>query len=90
MCVSLIQQQQCRDSNNQVILKYLQSDVANFGRGAAQQQLEQWAHDVVIHRRRFETIRFDLVKKVNEIEAKKVNKFVPVNATATTTVLGSQ
>jgi len=60
-----------RDTGESAIMKYLQSDVANFGRGVNQNQLEQRAYEIVQHKKRFETVRFDLVNKVNEIEARK-------------------
>jgi hypothetical protein len=60
-----------RDSGDLVVGKYLQSDVSNFGRGVNTNQLETRAYDIVLHKKRFETLRFDLVTKVNEIEARK-------------------
>jgi hypothetical protein len=61
-----------RDAGESSLLRYLQSDVSNFGRGATQGSLEQRAHDLVQHKRKFELCRFDLVQKINEIESRKV------------------
>jgi len=61
-----------RDAGEASILRYLQSDVSNFGRGATQGSLEQRAHDLVLHKRKFELSRFDLVHKINEVESRKV------------------
>jgi hypothetical protein len=64
-----------KETNENLILKYLQSDVANFGRGLTQTQLEQRAYDVVQHKRKYETIRYDLITKMNEVEAQKSYEF---------------
>lgn len=61
-----------RDAGEASIMRYLQSDVSNFGRGASQGSLEQRAHDLVLHKRTFELARFDLVHKIHEIESRKV------------------
>eukprot|EP01041_Mallomonas_annulata_P003134 gene3134-6169_t len=53
------------------IQKYLQSDLANFGRGTIQNQIDSRAYEVVQQKRRMEITRFDLVTKINEIEARK-------------------
>lgn len=63
--------QQQREQGDVTLQRYLQSDAANFGRGTTQQQIEQRAYDIVLHRRRFEATRFDLVQKINQVEARK-------------------
>jgi hypothetical protein len=60
-----------KESGESATIRYLQSDMANFGRGLAQHQLEQRAYDIAQHKRRFEVIRYDLVQKMNELEARK-------------------
>ncbi len=60
-----------RENNETVISRYLQSDLANFGRGVTQNHLDARAHEVVQQTKRFETIRFDLVRKINEVEERK-------------------
>jgi hypothetical protein len=64
-----------KDTGENTILKYLQSDQANFGRGLAPHQLEQRAYDVVQQKRKYETVRYDLVQKINEVEAQKSYEF---------------
>ena len=60
-----------RDIGDGVIGKYLQSDISNFGRGVTTNQMELRAYEIVLHKKRFETLRFDLINKVNETEARK-------------------
>jgi hypothetical protein len=64
-----------KETNENLILRYLQSDVANFGRGLTPTQLEQRAYEVVQHKRKYETIRYDLITKINEVEAQKSYEF---------------
>jgi hypothetical protein len=53
------------------LYRYLQSDLANFGRGTSQTNLDIRAHEVVQQTKRFESVRYDFVRKVNEMEARK-------------------
>lgn len=78
------QYQSQREHNEAVISRYLQSDVANFGRGLTQNHMDNRAHEVVMQTRRFEAVRFDLVRKINEVE---MRKFLEVsNATISGTI----
>lgn len=65
------QYQAQRENNETVISRYLQSEIGNFGRGVSQSNMDSRAYDVVQQTKRFELARFDLVRKVNEIESRK-------------------
>lgn len=60
-----------RENNETIISRYLQSDLANFGRGMTQSHLDMRAHEVVQQTKRFESVRYDFVRKINEMEARK-------------------
>ena len=60
-----------REQNETIISRYLQSDLANFGRGSTQNHLDMRAHEVVQQTKRFESVRYDFVRKINEVEARK-------------------
>ena len=60
-----------RENNETIISRYLQSDLANFGRGTTQMNLDIRAHEVVQQTKRFESVRYDFVRKINEMEARK-------------------
>ena len=58
-----------RDNLDVAIQRYIQCDGNNFRNHP--NPLDYRAYEVVLQRRRFEIARFDLVKKVNELEARK-------------------
>jgi hypothetical protein len=60
-----------RETHENAISRYLQSEASAFGRGIAQSNLDTRAHEVVLQTKSLETVRYDLVRKVNEIEARK-------------------
>lgn len=61
-----------RDILDSTIERYIRSDVSgSFGHKMTQNQLDYRAHEVVQQKKRLEITRFDLVRKVNEIEARK-------------------
>jgi hypothetical protein len=61
-----------RERHDDKIIRYLQSDSSSaFIRGSQSNQVEYRAMDVVSHRKNLELIRFDLVRQINEVEAKK-------------------
>lgn len=61
-----------RDMNDETVIKYLQSDYSTvFARSVQSDQVELRALEVVNQRKKLEMTRFDLIRQINEVEARK-------------------